>query len=110
MTAHEPAVLRDIPLGARGDRGRLLWITPDAAGRHRFVFYRGTNQLAKTAVGGTLLVELRALFDRRNDVERRAGQHVELDYAIGGALDLPPTDTEVRRIAGYLQAFPPAAA
>jgi len=103
-----PRILRDIPLGSHGDRGRLLMVSPDAAGRYRFVFYRGTNERARSAVGGCPMPELRDLHDRRQDVERRTSGHADLLYAVALALDLPAGDSEPRRIVRYLEAFPPA--
>ena len=104
-----PAVLRDIPLGADGARGRLLMVSRDDAGRHRFVYYRGTCTAARVAVAGCPLEGLRDLHERRHDVERRTSKHPDLLHAVAAALDLPPMDTEPRRIVAYLEAFPPAA-
>ena len=106
LRAPAPRVLRDIPLGAEGRRGRLLMVSPDGAGRFRFVFYRGTNDRARQAVAGEPLEGLRDLHDRRQDVERRSSVSADLRDAIARALDLPLGDREPARIAGYLEAFP----
>lgn len=99
-----PAVLRDMPMGTQGTRGRLLWVTPDDSGNYRFVFYRGCTMGARAAVAGCPVDELRDLFDRRQDVERRQGKSTDLDYAVGLALDIPTADPDVRRIIDYLAA------
>lgn len=98
-----PTVLRDMPMGPDGLKGRLLMIDP-GCGRYAFVFYRGTKQSARKAIAACKVDELRDLFDRRQDVERRAGISPERDYALGKALDLPMIDEEVRRVAAYLDA------
>jgi hypothetical protein len=108
-TTDKPFVLRDIPLGSEGLRGRLLLVSGSDAAPWRFVFYRGTCTAARAAVAGCALEGLRDLHERRQDVERRAGQSSDLDYALGLALDLPAIDTEVGRVAAYLEAFPPTA-
>ncbi len=100
-----PAILRDLPMGTQGTRGRLLMVAPGPlSGDHRFVFYRGSNMSARAAVAGCPLGELKAMHERRSDVERRTGRSSDLGHAIALALDLPGVDAEVARIVRYIEA------
>lgn len=104
-TTTEPTIVRDMPLGRDGRRGRLLYISADEHGRHRLLLYRGTNEAARRRVARAAAAELRELHERSPDVERRAGVHEDLEAAVATAIDMPLFDQEVRSLTAYLEAL-----
>ncbi len=99
-TKTAPRLLRDLPLGADGLRGRLLVLEREhLTRRFQLVYYRGTSPQAKQAVAAAQVSALRELYDGRADVERRQGRSTDLVSAVAAALDLPWADRVVRRTA-----------